>query len=72
MRTVQPSGEDVSFTLRTGDGDIAITGETYVSSFRPPRPTGDGTTFPLLQSGIAWYRWDGEETFGMIERSARL
>jgi hypothetical protein len=72
MTRVQPAGEDVSFTLRTAKDEIAIAGETFVSSFRPPRPIGDGTTFPLLQSGIARYRWDGEEAYGMIERSARL
>jgi hypothetical protein len=68
----RPTGEDVSFTLRTPNGDVRITGDTFVSMFRPPRPIGDGTTFPLLQSGIAKYQWDGEVAYGMIERSARL
>ncbi|ADP80794.1 hypothetical protein [Pseudofrankia inefficax] len=67
-----PAGEDVSFTLRTRRGDIRITARTFVSSFRPPRPIGDGTTFPLLQSAIASFRWGDEEAYGMIERSARL
>ncbi len=72
MTAATPSGEDVSFTLRTARGDIAIEGETLTSSFRPPRPVGDGATFPLLHSGIARYRWGDEVTYGMIERSARL
>lgn len=72
MTHEQPTGEDVSFTLRTQRGSVSIAGETFVSSFRPPRPVGDGATFPLLQSGIARYRWDDEEAYGMIERSARL
>jgi hypothetical protein len=71
MTATYPSGEDVSFSLRTADRAVRINGETFVSSFRPPRPIGDGTTFPLLHSGIARYEWDGEVAFGMIERSAR-
>lgn len=65
-------GEDVSFALRTVRGVTRIEGETFASSFRPPRPAGDGAHFPVLQSGIARYRWGDEEAFGMIERSARL
>ena len=72
MTDTRSSGEDVSFRLRTAAGEIRIDGETFVSSLRPPRPVGDGTSFPLLQSGIARYRWDGEEAYGMVERSARL
>lgn len=70
MRDIQPAGEDVSFTLSTPKGDVRVAGETFVSSFRPPRPVGNGTTFPILQSAIARYRWGDEETYGMIERSA--
>jgi hypothetical protein len=62
----------VSFTLRTARGDVQIQGTTFVSCLRPPRSTTNGTTFPLLQSGIARYRWGDEESYGMIERSARL
>jgi len=72
MTDTRLSGEDVSFTLQTRNGSVHITGETFLSSFRPPRPLGDGTTFPLLHSGIARYRWDDEVAFGMIERSARI
>jgi hypothetical protein len=72
MTETRPSGEDVSFTLHTSKGSARVVGETFVSSFRPPRPTSDGTTFPLLQSGTARYQWDGETAFGMIERSALL
>jgi hypothetical protein len=72
MTDVRPSGENVSFTLHTAERAVRIAGETFVSSFRPPRPVGDGSTFPLLQSGIARYRWDDEVAYGMIERSARI
>lgn len=72
MTDTRSSGEDVSFVLHTKKGAVRIAGETFVSSLRPPRPIGDGTSFPLLHSGIARYRWDDEVAFGMIERSARF
>jgi hypothetical protein len=72
LADTRATGGDVSFTLRTTNGEVTIEGETFVSSFRPPRPTDDGTTFPLLHSGIARYRWDGEEAYGMVERSSRF
>ena len=72
MTNTRLSGEDVSFTLQTRNGSVRIVGETFISSFRPPRPIGNGQTFPLLHSGIAKYRWDDEVAYGMIERSARF
>ncbi|MFC5749836.1 hypothetical protein [Actinomadura rugatobispora] len=68
---MRSGGEDVSFTLRAPEGDIAIEAETFASAFTPERPIGGGRTFPDLQQGIARYRWDGEESYGMIERSIR-
>ena len=65
------SGEDVSFTLRTRRGDVSIAAETYLSTFNPAAPIRDGVAFPPTQQGIARYRWDGEEAYGMIERSTR-
>jgi len=64
-------GEDVSVTLRTSRGDVAIAAETALSTFSPAMPVGDGVAFPPVQQGIAHYRWDGEEAYGMIERSTR-
>ena len=49
-----------------------ITAETWLSAFFPLRRVREDVTFPPLQQGIARYRWDGEEAFGMIERSAYL
>jgi hypothetical protein len=69
---VRASGEDVSFALLGPSGVVEIEGVTDASSFRPPRQTSTGAEFPLLHSGIARYRWDGEEAYGMVERSARL
>ena len=69
---MQPDGEDVGFTLRTPRGDVRIEAQTALSTFVPERAIGEGVTFPTLQQGIARYRWDGEEAYGMIERSTRL
>jgi hypothetical protein len=66
LRRLQPNGEDVSLTLRTKEGDVRIEGETVVSACM----AGGLPEFPpaLQQAGVR-YRWDGEETFGMMERS---
>jgi len=66
-----PFGDDVSCTLRTAHGDVAITAETALSTYNPPIPMGGTVAFPPVQQGIARYRWDGEEAYGMIERSIR-
>ena len=69
LARTQPDGDDVGFTMRTPRGDVRIEGETALSTFVPERAIGEGVTFPTLQQGIARYRWDGEEAYGMIERS---
>jgi hypothetical protein len=67
LRHLQPSGEDVSLALRTADGDTHIEGETVLSTFLAG---GTNAEFaPALQQAGARYRWDGAETYGMIERS---
>jgi hypothetical protein len=66
-------GEDVSFTLRTKRGDVSISAETIVTIVNPiaQPPTGKAA-FPSTQQGITRCRWDGEEAYGMIERSSPL
>jgi len=65
------ASEDVSFTMRTRHGDIAIGAETSLSTFNPTIPMGGSVAFPPVQQGIARYRWGDEEASGMIERSIR-
>jgi hypothetical protein len=67
LRRLQPTGDDVSLTLRTAEGDVRIEGETMASTCMP----GDWNPefAPALQQAGARYRWDGEESYGMIERS---
>jgi hypothetical protein len=67
LRRLQPNGEQVPITLRTADRDVRIEGETIVSACMPG---GTHHEFaPALQQAGVRYRWDGEETFGMMERS---
>ncbi len=72
VRSMQASGQDCSFRLRTEAGEARIEGETVMSVFFPARTMRHGLTFPPLQQGIARYRWDGMEVYGMIERSAHM
>jgi len=67
LRRLQPTGDDVSLTLRTADGDVRIEGETIASACMPGNWNPEFT--PALQQAGARYRWDGEESIGMIERS---
>ena len=67
LRRLQPNGEDVSVTLRTADEDVRIEGETILSSCMAG---GTHSEFaPALQQAGVRYRWDGEESYGMMERS---
>ena len=67
LRRLQPFGEDVAVTLRTTDGDVRIEGETIVSACMAG---GTHHEFaPALQQAGVRYRWDGEESYGMMERS---
>ncbi len=68
LRRLQPNGEDVSLTLRTLAGrELRIEGETVFSASLPGGMVAEFAP-ALHQAGIR-YRWDGEETFGMMERS---
>ena len=67
LRRLRPQGEDVSFTLRTADGDVRVDGETILAACMPG---GLSPEFPpALQQACVRYRIDGTETFGMMERS---
>lgn len=63
------SGDDVSVVLETERGRTRIEGETFVSTFAMGRPELP-PDFPVLQQAGVRYRWDGEETWGMMERSS--
>jgi len=69
MTRMTPSGQDASFALESERGRADIEVETSISTFVPEIKLGEDLSFPPLQQGIARYRWDGEEAYGMIERS---
>ena len=78
LSKLQPLGEDVSVVLQTADGTVRIEGETVFSTHDITDPSEipadqlaklANWTFPALQQAGVRYRWDGEETYGMLERS---
>jgi hypothetical protein len=62
----QFSGEDVGLVLETAQGRVRIEGESFGGM---PTIAQGGNDFPPLFQSIVRYRWDGEEAFGMMERS---
>jgi prepilin-type processing-associated H-X9-DG protein len=67
LRRIIPSGDPVALELESELGVTRIEGATTLSTFRIANPHMPG--FNLQQSGVR-YRWDDQEAFGMIERSA--
>jgi hypothetical protein len=81
LTRLQPLGQDVSLVLETSRGAVRVEGTTVVSSFDIRHDDKTSATqalkkeipdFPALQQAGVRYRWDGEETFGMLERSYPL
>jgi prepilin-type processing-associated H-X9-DG protein len=81
LTRLEPKGEDVSVVLETDRGTVRIEGETVVSTHDitdPGEVPADmlekmaNWTFPALQQAGVRYRWDGEETIGMLERSSPM
>ena len=66
LRTLQPSGQDVSVVLETDHGTTTINGESIVSTFSG---MGGIPGSPVLQQAISRFTWDGESANGMTERS---
>jgi hypothetical protein len=81
MSAFEPFGGDVSVTLETAAGAFTIAAQNAVSVYigdvpdlnrRLGMPFLGGGGKLAFQQGIARYRWDGEEGYGMIERSYPL
>jgi hypothetical protein len=64
MERFVPHGGEVSCVLDSEIGTTKIEGETFLSVLH-----GHMADFPPLHQGGVKYTWDGEEAFGMIERS---
>jgi hypothetical protein len=72
MSRMVNSGEDLSLVFESELGRTVIEGESVLSSFIPasqPFSTEGSYGLNWHQGGVR-YRWDGEETYGMIERSS--
>ncbi len=68
---LQTSGDTVSFVLETARGEVSVEGETFINT----RSVNKGSAilppdFPIVQQAHARYRWGGEQSCGMIERSS--
>jgi hypothetical protein len=77
LRTLVPVGE-VSVVFETADGTVRIDGQTVLSTHDITDPSEippemlklmANWSFPALQQAGVRYTWDGEETYGMLERS---
>jgi hypothetical protein len=78
LTRLQGLGEDVSVVLETAHGVERIEGETVLSTHditdlndvpEDLREMAANWPFPALQQAGVRYRWNGEETYGMLERS---
>ncbi len=67
LRSLRPTGQDVSVVLETARGTTTIAGDTVLSTFHDMSPHVPGF---WLQQAIAHYTWDGETANGMLERSS--
>lgn len=81
LTQLRPLGEDVSLVLQTADGVVEIGGETVFSThdihhnddmYSMQALKQEMPSFPALQQAGVRYTWDGEETYGMLERSNPL
>jgi hypothetical protein len=69
LRTLETSGEDVSVVFESELGRTRIEGVTALSTHDVTDRGPEMPNFPALQQAGVRYRWDGEETYGMLERS---
>ncbi|MGB8386738.1 hypothetical protein, partial [Mycobacterium sp.] len=81
LTRLQSVGEDVSLVLETADGIVQIAGQTIFSThdvhhnddmFSMQALKKEVPSFPALQQAGVRYTWEGEETYGMLERSNPL
>ncbi|WIM87418.1 hypothetical protein PT015_21665 [Candidatus Mycobacterium wuenschmannii] len=81
LTALKPCGEDAALTLETPSGTVHIEGETILSThdvhhddkmYSSEALKQEMPSFPALQQAGVRYRWDGEEAFGMLERSNPL
>lgn len=81
LTRLRPRGEDVSLVLETAEGLVEIGGETVLSThdihhdddtYSVHALKQEMADFPALQQAGVRYSWDGEQAYGMLERSNPL
>lgn len=81
LTRLQSPPEDVSLVLETADGLVEIDGRTVLSThdihhdddmYSMHALKQEMPSFPALQQAGVRYTWEGEETYGMLERSNPL
>jgi hypothetical protein len=81
LNRLQALGEDVSLVLETAEGTVSIEGVTVLSThdvhhdddtYSMHAVKQEMSSFPAVHQAGVRYRWDGEEAYGMLERSNPL
>ncbi|HWT47724.1 MAG TPA: hypothetical protein VN255_03780, partial [Mycobacterium sp.] len=81
LTRLRSPAEDVSLVLETAEGAAEIVGTTVFSThdihhdddmYSMHALKHEMPSFPALQQAGVRYEWDGEETYGMLERSNPL
>ena len=81
LTKLAPLGEDASLVLETTRGSVRIEGEIVLSTIdihhddetrAVEAMKKEQPKFPAVNQAGVRYRWDGEETYGMLERSNPL
>ncbi|KBZ67877.1 hypothetical protein ACRU13_26265 [Mycobacterium colombiense] len=81
LTRLRPLGERVPLVLETADGRVEIDGETVFSThdihhdddmYSMHALKQEMSQFPAVQQAGVRYTWDGEEAYGMLERSNPL
>jgi hypothetical protein len=66
LRSIVPTADPITLVLESDLGLTTIEGRTALSTFRIGNPDIGGLN---LQQGGALFQWDGQQAYGMVERS---
>lgn len=66
MHRLEPAGDNAPLVLETAEGRIRIESRTLLKTF--DHHFFEMADTSVLEQGVARYRWDGEDSIGLIER----
>lgn len=66
MKRLRATGEDATLIFESEIGAVTVDGATLLTTF--DHHLFEMAEIAVLEQGVARYRWDGEETIGLIER----